>query len=373
MNLSRLRNIIIMALTSSSIASCSMMEEDLTDCPDGLDVYFKYDYNIQRADMFADHVGAVTVYVFDENNRFVMQRSVANTGSATPLKQHGYAMHFSGNELPAGRYSLLALAGQKSYEEMLRTEGAKFRPAELVPGDDISKLMVTLDRGETSAENIAAVENGNMPLDTLWHGLNVRTVEIRPDRTVNGIIAAVKDTISLTRDTKQLNITLRQSESEGEMLADNYDVRIIDRNGLLAYDNMPVETDTKLIYTPYAQWETGADEDIVGSAPGAVGLQAAHYELFTSRIMYHENAREKDARLIITNKTNGETVVDINLPYYLSHDRDQFSIYRYTAQEFLDREYKYNMSFFLVGDKWQYMIFSIGILDYSVRYQNVDL
>lgn len=373
MNLSRLRNIITLVIAASTIVSCSMMEEDLTDCPDGLDVYFKYDYNIQRADMFADHVGAVTVYVFDENNRFVMQRSVANTVSAAPLKQHGYAMHFSGNELPAGSYSLLALAGQKSYEDMLLTRGAKFRPVELVPGDDISKLMVTLDRGETAADNIATVENEKMPLDTLWHGLNVRTVEIRSDRTVNGVIAAVKDTISLIRDTKQLNITLRQSESEGEMLADNYDVRIIDRNGLLAYDNMPVETDSKLVYTPYANWETGADEDIVASAPGAVGLQAAHYELFTSRIIYHVNAPQDDARLIITNKINGETVVDINLPYYLSADRDLFSIYRYSAQEFLDREHKYSMNFFLVGDKWQYMIFSIGILDYSVRYQNADL
>ena len=44
--------------------SCSMMQDDLDDCPTGLYLSFKYDYNLQRADMFNDHVGAVTVYVF---------------------------------------------------------------------------------------------------------------------------------------------------------------------------------------------------------------------------------------------------------------------------------------------------------------------
>lgn len=373
MDLSRLRNILTMAVAASAMASCSMMEEDLSGCPDGLDVYFKYDYNIQRADMFADHVGAVTVYVFDEEDRLVMQRSVANAEGDAPLKEHGFAMHFSSKELAPGRYSLLALAGQKAYGDMLQAPGAKFRRTELKPGDDISKLMVTLDRGETTMDGLAPVENESMPLDTLWHGLNVRTVELRPDRTVGGVLAAVRDTISLIRDTKQLNITLRQSEAEGEMLVDNYDVRIIDRNGLLAYDNTPSTEDTRLLYTPYARWQTGMDDDPMSSAPGAVGLQAAHYELFTSRIMYHADAPQEDARLVITNRTNGEKVVDINLPYYLTADRDMFSTYRYTPQEFLDREYKYNMSFFLVGGQWQYMIFSIGILDYSVRYQNENL
>lgn len=372
MRLSRLRNILTLALAACTLSACSWMEEDLSECPDGLDVYFKYDYNMQRADMFADHVGAVTVYVFDEHNRFVMQRSVANTAGNAPLKAHDFHIHFSSNELKPGKYSLLALAGQKDYAEMLAAPGAKFRRTELKKGDDIQKLMVTLDRGETTADNTAPVEHEDMPLDTLWHGLNVRTVEITPDRTVDGVYAAVKDTISLTRDTKQLNITLRQSEDEGEMLADNFDVRIIDRNGLLAHDNTPDAADSRLCYTPYARWQTDAADDAMGSAPGAVGLQAAHYELFTSRIMKHGDTAD-DARLIITNRTNGEMVVDIPLPYYLTRDRDHFSLDRYTAQEFLDREYKYNLSFFLVGGRWQYMIFSIGILDWGVRVQNENL
>ena len=367
MRLSRLRNLLTLAVATCGLTACSWMEEDLSDCPNGLDVYFKYDYNIQRANMFADHVGAVTVYVFDEDNRFVTQRSAAGS----PLKAHDFHIHFAGNELAPGRYSLLALAGQKDYDAMLAAPGAKFRRTQLQKGDDISKLLVTLDRGEATDEGLSPVEHEKVPLDTLWHALNIQTVTLTPDNIVDGVYAAVRDTLSLTRDTKQLNITLRQTEDEGEMLAKNYDVRIIDRNGLLHHDNMPDAEDSRLLYTPYATWNPDAADDGMGSTPGAAGLQAAHFELFTSRLMLHEDDTP-DARLIITNRTNGEEVVNIDLPYYLAMDRDKFG-FTYSAQEFLDREYRYNMSFFLKGDKWQYMVLSIGILDYTVRIQNVNL
>ena len=43
------------------VASCDMWHTDTDDCPTGIYVKFKYDYNLQRADMFNDHVGAVTL------------------------------------------------------------------------------------------------------------------------------------------------------------------------------------------------------------------------------------------------------------------------------------------------------------------------
>ena len=53
----------------SVLTSCSMMEEDLPPCPQGLDLYFRYDFNLQRANMFPDHVGAVDVYVYEGSNQ----------------------------------------------------------------------------------------------------------------------------------------------------------------------------------------------------------------------------------------------------------------------------------------------------------------
>lgn len=75
--------------------SCSMMQDDLDDCPTGLYLSFKYDYNLQRADMFNDHVGAVTVYVFDEEGRYVTKQEEANVPGHAPLSSPLYTMRMN--------------------------------------------------------------------------------------------------------------------------------------------------------------------------------------------------------------------------------------------------------------------------------------
>lgn len=106
------------------VASCDMWHTDTDDCPTGIYVKFKYDYNLQRADMFNDHVGAVTLYVYDENGNFVKKFEEANSLSALPLKNIDYKMHIT--DLQPGKYQFIALAGQKSYTEQLNTQRAKF-------------------------------------------------------------------------------------------------------------------------------------------------------------------------------------------------------------------------------------------------------
>lgn len=66
LSIKRLTWLCIAALSTPVFTSCDMMTEDRDDCPMGLYLNFKYDYNLERADMFNDHVGAVDVYVFDE-------------------------------------------------------------------------------------------------------------------------------------------------------------------------------------------------------------------------------------------------------------------------------------------------------------------
>ena len=78
---------------AATLSSCDMMTEDRDDCPTGLYLTFKYDYNLQRADMFGDHVGAVDVYVFDKDGKYVKTLSEANAGPVRPLASPTYAMH----------------------------------------------------------------------------------------------------------------------------------------------------------------------------------------------------------------------------------------------------------------------------------------
>ena len=90
--------------------SCSMMQDDLDDCPTGLYLSFKYDYNLQRADMFNDHVGAVTVYVFDEEGRYVTKQEEANVPGHAPLSSPLYTMRMT---LAPGKYKFWYWPGRR--------------------------------------------------------------------------------------------------------------------------------------------------------------------------------------------------------------------------------------------------------------------
>lgn len=125
--------------------SChDMWHQDYSDCPNGVYVKFKYDYNLQRADMFNDHVGQVTLYVFDENGNYITQQTETNSALSSPLKDPNYVMHVE--NLQPGKYQFLALAGQNAYADQLTSGRAKFvRTAPSATGDKMQKLEVNLD------------------------------------------------------------------------------------------------------------------------------------------------------------------------------------------------------------------------------------
>lgn len=348
---------------SAALASCSMMEEELPPCPQGLDIHFKYDYNLERADMFTDHVGGVTVYIFDENGKFITKQSQANNAASKPLQAHDYAMHFDVNP---GKYKYTAIAWQKSYEECLATPGAKFRIAEPAAANGtMQDIALTLD-SEPIADDTLLVNNGGQPLDTLWHGMQTTAVEVVKDKVTS-------DTVSLVRDTKQINITLRDIDEPWTVDVSNYEMSITDHNSRLLWDNS-VDESNPVKYTPYATWNTedrqpsqkaNADEE----EEGGTGI-IAHADFMTSRILYHENAKD-DAILSVRNKQTGIEVIRVDLADLLSRLRTSADRY-YSPQEFLDRGYDYRLSFYLKGDRWAYVDLQIGVLSWSKRVQFVE-
>ena len=203
------------------MASCEYIHDDLEPCPSGLRLTFEYDYNLQRADMFADHVGDVTVYLFDENGSFLTSRS--EHGDA--LAADGYEMHF---DLPPGRYQYLVSAFQCDYDELTTfslDDGAAFIRTEPAAGDSLSAVTHTLEY-----DAAGYVTHGGMPLDTLWHGMRTEPVEVVLDRIT-------RDTVSLTRNTKEISVTLREIDDPTRIDVDDYDFRIYARNAHLLWDN----------------------------------------------------------------------------------------------------------------------------------------
>lgn len=355
------------ALAFTASVSCSLMHDDLPECPEGVDLTFVYDYNVQRADMFRHHVGGVTVYVFDENGRYVTEKEEFNTASSSPLAAEGYKMHLS---LPEGVYSFIAVAHQKGTGEINAAPGAKLRRTEFSAGHPKENLNIRLDRVN------GRVEHQGVHLDTLWHGMSTTPVRITD-------MEQAEHTISLMRNTNNLTVSLHQLDNPAAISHDDFDVTITDRNGLLAHDNSLLD-DEELTYTPYAAWTTDFDDgtpegDTDTKAPGkgsrAIAERTAHYGIAFNRLMHYSDPADNDrnARLVIVSRKTGEQVAQINLPDCLAQGRGAFEFYNYTPQEFLDREYDYHLDFFLKDGTWQYARLSISLLSWSKRIQNVSL
>ena len=388
------------ALAAWAMVSCDMMTEDLDDCPTGLYVNFVYDYNIQRADMLKDHVGGLTLYVYDESDRLVASKSM----DGSQLSRYGSYLHFTEQELaPGHNYRLMAIALQKDWSEALATPGAKYRLTGNNMGDQWQQFSIGLDHEVTRSMTDYWTVSNAAPLDTLWHTLTtvVASAESQPmalmpasltpaqceyswqrDGTIqtNGqervtLVSGEPTyaTVGLIRDTKHLNVTLRalnDNPADNQVNDGDYTVEIIDNNAQLDGQNNLTNPADTLVYRPYRQWTTTFD----GSGQVA-GESAAHYDLMFNRIVYRnasvtddryailsaaDIATQRNAVLLIRKSDTGEIVFGINLPYLLSSGRTYQERY-YHYQEYLDREYDYRLQFILKGGRVDEIQLFIGM------------
>ncbi len=346
-------------------ASCDLMHDSPGDCPDGLYVAFKYDYNLERADMFKEHVGAVTLYVYDASDRLVGSYERLARDLTLPFPGSEYrTLHITG--LEPGKYRLIALAGQSSYSASIKSGRARFVRGGTEPGSFRDSLKVTLDHSPRAGGDGYEVVHGGLPLDTLWHGFNDAFVEVSAGKPAY-------DTLSLVRDTKQIHVALRELDEPSGMDIARYAMAISDRNAVLLWNNEPWERD-RVTYTPYAVWNTddrrqasgGADVPLTGA--GRIG----HADFMTSRIIYHDRAAD-DGVLTVTNLETGATVAALDLPDILSRLRNSDDTHRYTPQAFLDRGYDYTLALFLKGGRLDYLTVEIAPLGWSKRVQQEEL
>ncbi len=349
------------------LTSCSWMTEDLSECPTGLYLKFKYDYNLQRADMFADHVGAVTAYIYDENDNLVKTQTEYNSGSYAPLSEDGYLMHVTG--LEAGKYRVIALA-QQSYESL---EAVDNRPKFVRNiGSQYEDLEVTLDHNKSG--DYYTVDHNGLPLDTLWHAIEKEYIDVYTTKPTY-------DTLSLVRDTKKINVTLREIADPTKMDVADYGFTFSAPSPYILNNNVLDETE-KVVYTRHETWNTydrdeedTSEADIEGAKTRASEYGViAHADFMTSRLLYHTSASD-DAILSITELNSGEEVICVNLVDLLSRLRTSEERYVYTRQQFLDRGYNYQLDFYLNEGELQYVNISIsvGVLSWAMRVQYVDL
>ncbi len=375
---------VLLLLAAMLMDSCSMMTEDLSDCPTGLYVNFVYDYNIQRADMFKDHVGGLTLYVYDESDHLVLQRTV----SGSDLNRYGYNIHFTEDELaPDHSYRLAAVAMQKDWGAALQTPGAKYRHTDMNPGNDRKSFTISLDHKQATPYDEVSAE---APLDTMWHTLTTLKADAANlpaatkyhlkasgEASTNGIdlVKVISGeptyaTVSLIRDTNHLNLSLREIDQPEQISHEDFDITIIDDNPDVDYQNNVIAPSDSIVYRPYAQWTTYVESDGKTTAD-----YSAHYDLMFNRLRYNTTA-SKNAVLCIRKKATGEVIALFNLPYILCQGRMAYEINAYQPQEYLDREYDYRLELWLKNGRWAQGAFisvCIDVLSWARRIQYVEL
>ncbi len=370
----RWRTLLALTLAAGLTASCDMMTEDLSDCPTGLYMTFRYDYNLDHADIFSAQAGSVTLLVYDTDDRLVATYEESNTDYAKPLASDTYTMHIT--DLPQGKYRFIALAQQDEYEGTRASGRAMFNREGTTVGSKREDLSITLER-QKLAEGEYEVENNGLPLDTLWYGRN-RTVSEWLEDGDDPFVAvytdrSTYDTIYMMRDMNQISVTLRELDDPTTMDINDYLLSIRDHNSRLLWDNSLDETDA-VTYTPYVKWnddDSAEATDAEGNPLPGTG-KIGHADFMVSRLMTHASVSD-DAILTITDAQTGSTVALLNLPNLLSRTRNYESLYRYTAQQFLDRACDFSLSLYLKGGELSYVTITVGILSWDYHIQTEDL
>ena len=367
----------ILSLPLLLLPSCSMMQDDRSDCPDchtTLRVKLRYDYNIQRANMFGDHVQEATVYVVDPQTGIVVDmQSTGSTEEEHPMNSPSFAFNFEG--LTPGSYRLYA-TGRSAADAAFNTTTPQI-------GEKINLLQFTVPT--TTVNDQRPTVNGQWStvneqrLDTLWNTLKPVDIVVPENETTEA-------TIPLIRLTNDLNIIIFRRDGSLDNSHERYEVTVTDENLTLGYDNEPATT-ASLVYQPFAAWTTETVTDPTpdpsptreGSgcatttrAEGSIAERNAHYDLSFSRLILHDDARH-NARLIIRNRETDHEIVNIDLCHYLALARNAYETQHYSTQEYLDREYDYRLDFGIEGNTWKYMNIHINLLSWAIRIQNEEL
>lgn len=339
-------------------SSCAQMTQELPECEVEYVLRFRFDMNLLYADAFHTQVNSVTVYAYDEDGRLAWTKS--EKGDA--LAQEGYTMDIT--EYPTGEYDIVAWCGlendgerQESFIVPEQTLGTSLRP-------DIHCRMERKYREDGSAYS-------DTDLYKLFHGTTHVSIGDKYSVTESGTKVF---TVPLTKDTNSVRIILQQLSGE-DMQVDGFSFKIEDNNGHLEHDNSLRDDET----ITYHEWnrETGeagitlGDDTRLGENDDNdenvenVKIKVAIADLTVGRLM-----ADHPTYLTITNP-EGKRTARIPLVDYALLTKAMYSR-SMTDQEYLDRQDRYVLTFFLDKNN-QWIGSSIIINSWRIVLHNYDI
>ena len=329
------------AVQMVSFTSCdSVIYDDLDPCDEGLRLRFVYDYNMEFANAFPSQVDCLTLLVYDKDGNYLETRTET---APQNLSDENWRMTI---DLPAGTYRLLAYGGLQCSEASFAFTS---QPSAALPMEGVQVGMLS-----------SCITS---PVGTKLHNLFYGALEVTVPEKSSDYTEA---TVPMMKDTNNIRILLQQLNGKPVNDSD-FDFAIVnDNNTLLDWQNIPVSTATPITYYP---WTKG--QAIAGQEPDGSDAVLAFAEFSTSRLYLANSPRLKVTRRAPGTAEDGETVIDIPLINYLLLLKSQeFS--SMGSQEFLDRESRWNMIFFL--DENNFWIRTVIVInDWVVRINDTEL
>lgn len=352
----KVNKILLLTLLAGTITSCdSILDYNDGDCSIEYCVKFKYDYNMEEVDVFAQQVRTVTLYAFDDNNNLVYQK----TDQGEQLRDGNYSMKV---DIDPSQFHLIAWAGLNNesfavpllYPEQSQIEELKVKTL---------RKVVTRADAENEKENYIVEQE----LHSLWHGEVKNAPTTRNGREQISIVSLVKNTNNIRIVVAQVNQSV--GPVTRTLTKETFKCNIYDDNGYMNYDNSLLE-DNLLTYKPFV-----VESEVVRTRAFSAGYeQAEEYNAVVSEISVARLMENKTPQLTITNSATNETLFHSpNLVKYLELlQLEKYKDRNYTLQEYLDREDNYSMIIF-VDEKLALIKTVIDVNDWIIQLNDIEL
>lgn len=394
----KLGRIISMLLLALIVSSCGMVNEDMIPCgaigKNITIVDFQYTYNMskwqtgQEEDWFDSHAGSVYLYIFDEDGIYLDRREKHKSDFAPG---EDFTMTFSDKELlPGATYDFVAVAQGNTLGYVENEDYQWFKLINpMVPGlSKIEDYILKLDR-DTNEDGFSEIgvinykdqygQNQQM-IDTLWTTKpdEVQRVTINPPVEYKLGIEDQPDnitrvTVPMMRITNAITVNLHSNGFSKDTDPGIYHVVIYfpNGNGTVDFTGDISQSAQQLYYqslikqmVPYITRASGGEID-----SGNVNRYTLQSKFGVSRLMLGD-----ESTLQIRDATKEGNPILVELPftdYLASLAQGNFD----DPQEFLDREYDYQLDLTLNDDvtNWVGLEISVNILGWAKRIQNVDL
>lgn len=308
----------------------SCIREDLSNC--GLDVVFRYTYNIVEADAFSEEADWVHLYIFDDGGSLIMQQRATDVRG-----DDGFKMRIPLNT--TGEYSLVAFAGSSGDEDFIIPE--------MTVGDSKEKLTA------------AVAKNGDGINSERLNSLLIGTI----DANISGLRQTM--TIDMMKCTHTVRVILMPIQGGEEINPESYEFSIDDKCGTLAFDASPLGEDL-LTYKPcFLEVTSDGTSEQTAAKPVNSAIVA---EFSTSRLI-----KNFEPRLVIRNSETQTEMMDINLTWLLTLQEIEEHRTEWSDQEYLDRQDDYAITFFIDIDTDSWFQSRIIVNGWVISFEDVEL